>query len=161
MALCLPSILGDNSDSTTWRLVRHNLVDAKRKLVSVLTNIIFTAGDPPRHCDTRRCTLAAPGWRRTGLNWFRQIDRIIIIVKLIKLRRKPPVRDDTGEVDGGATINVQVGRTLDPHVRNCNRIYWLFALFKRKSKNYLRPVGHWNLCDWDVWGIWANYDIEI
>ena len=48
MALCLPSILGDNSDPTTWRLVRHDLVDAKRKLVSVLTNIIFTAGDPPR-----------------------------------------------------------------------------------------------------------------
>ena len=39
-------------------------------------------------------------------------------VKLIKLRRRQPVRDDTGEVDGGSTINVQVGRTLDPHVRN-------------------------------------------
>ena len=36
------------------------------------------------------------------------------------------MRDDTGEVDGGATINVQVGRTLDPHVRNCNGLNWLF-----------------------------------
>ena len=32
MALCFPPILGDHSDPATWRLVRHNLNQAKHKL---------------------------------------------------------------------------------------------------------------------------------
>ena len=68
------------------------------------------------------------------------------------------MRDDTGEVDSWSAVNVQVGRTLDPHVRNCNIV--IFNTFKGKII--------WGLLDIEIFGTEmyeefgpTMYDIEI
>ena len=118
-------------------------------------HIIFT-GDPPHHCGVTHLIIVVPEdvrWRLRAEGWQVQNDfvKLTKLIILIKLRWNPPVRDDTGEIDGGATIDVQkgvqkVGRTLDPHMRNCNGLVF-------SQRNNLRAVGHW--------GIWAKSDILI